>query len=36
MPDSITLAFSIEQTLFDRLRASSKADFATRAISLSV
>ena len=34
MPDSITLAFSIEQTLLLRLRASSKADRATRAISL--
>jgi len=36
MPDSITLAFSIEQTLLPRLRASSKAERATRAISLSV
>ncbi len=35
-PDSMTLAFSIEQTLFRRRRASSKAARATRAISPSV
>ena len=35
-PDSITFAFSIEQTLLPRLLANSKADLATRSISLSV
>ena len=35
-PNSMTLAFSIEQTLFWRRRASSNAERATRAISLSV
>ena len=35
-PLSITLAFSTEQTLLPRLRASSKATRATRTISLVV